>query len=177
MAEIVAYIITPPLLLIAVFCLCFPNAIRKARTPKNPLTVQDCLNIDEALLDRAECRLAEYDSMLQRIKAEQQDTVIAYLDAVRDDYLRVEHLLNRSARFVPELTISEEAARFFLGIKFRLGYRLARLEIRFGFLPAAGLKALTAKLQLAAGWAGQALNEVSREHGLPVLESDLKSGR
>lgn len=157
--------------------LCFGSRSRAARNAQTPLTIQDCINLDEGFLDEAESRLSEYDAMLRRIKTEQRDAAIAYLEAVRDDYLRVEHLLNRSAKFLPELTFAGETARVFLGIKFRLGYRLARLEIRCGFFPAEGLKALTTKLRLAGVWAGKTLNEVSREHGLPVLESDLKSGR
>lgn len=177
MAEIVAYISAPLLLLVVTLWLCLGRTAGADQNAKNPLTIQDCLRIDEDFLDEAESRLTEYDAMLHRIKAERRHTAIAYLEAVRDDYLRVEHLLTRSAKFLPELTVAGETARFFLGIKFRLGCRLVRLEIRFGFLPAAGLKALTAKLRLATVWAGHALNEVSREHGLPVLESDLKSGR
>lgn len=177
MAEIIAYVSVPLLLLLVTFWLCLRSGAGTDQNPKNPLTVQDCLRFDEDLLDQAECRLAEYDAMLQRIKTERRETAIAYLESVRDDYLRVEHLLSRSAKFLPELTVASEGARFLLGMKFRLGYRLASLEIRLGFLPTAGLKALTAKVRLAAALAGHALNEVSREHGLPALESDLKSGR
>ncbi|MHB8527269.1 MAG: hypothetical protein ACYDD2_14070 [Candidatus Acidiferrales bacterium] len=132
---------------------------------------------DQQLLDDTEHRLAEYDTMLQRIRAERRDAAMSYLQAVRDDYSRVEHLLTRAARFLPELTVKGEAARLVLGIRFRFGYRLARLQVRLGFLPVAGLNALAAKLRLAAAWADDVLNEISHERGLPVLESDLKSGR
>lgn len=173
MAEIVAYICAP-LLLLAITVWLYSGG--RSSDARNPLTIQECLNIDEDYLNKTGYRLAEHDAMLQQIKAERRDTAIAYLDAVRDDYLRVEHLLNRAAKFLPELTLAGETVRVFVGIKFRLGYRLARLEIRCGFLPAKRLKTLTAQFRLASVWAGKALNEVSREHGLAVLESDLRSG-
>lgn len=175
MAETIAYLCTPILLLVITLWLCFPRTATNAPIEETP--IQDTLKIDEDFLHDAECRLTEYDAMLRRIKAERRETAIAYLDQVRGDYLRVERLLSRSAKFLPEITVAGEAARVFLGIKFRLQCVLARLEIRIGFLPAADLRGLTVKLRLAAIWATHALNEVSREHGLPVLESDLRSGR
>ena len=176
MAEILAYILAPVLLLAITLWLAF-GSFGPTRHDNRPRTIEDCLVIDQQFLDDTEHRLAEYDTMLQRIRAERRDAATSYLQAVRDDYLRVEHLLNRAARFLPELTVKGESARLVLGIRFRFEYRLACLQVRLGFLPAAGLKALAAKLRLAAAWADEVLNEISREHGVPVLESDLKSGR
>lgn len=176
MAEILAYIFAPVLLLAITLWLTLGN-FGPTRKDNLPRTIEDCLVSDQQLLDDTEHRIAEYDTMLQQIQAERRDAAISYLEAVRNDYLRVEHLLTRAARFLPELTVKGETARLVLGIRFRFEYRLARLQVRLGFLPADGLKALAAQLRLTAAWADVVLNEISRERGLPVLEADLKSGR
>ena len=176
MAEILAYIFVPVLLLAFTLWLIFGN-FGLTQNDNCPRAIEDCVVIDQQLLDDTEHRLAEYDTMLQRIRAERRDATMGYLQAVRDDYLRVEHLLKRAAKFLPELTVKGETARLVLGIRFRFEYRLARLQVRLGFLPTSGLKALAAELRLAAAWADDMLNEISHERGLPVLESDLKSGR
>jgi hypothetical protein len=174
--EILAYIFAPVLLLAITLWLTL-GKFGLTQKDNCPRTIEDCLISDQQVLYQAEHRIAEYGTMLQRIRAERRDAATSYLEAVRDDYLRVEHLLTRAASYLPELTVKGEAARLALGIRFRFGYRLARLQVRLGFLPAAGLKSLAAKLRLAAAWADDVLNEISRERGLPVLESDLKSGR
>jgi hypothetical protein len=174
--ETLAYILVPVLLLALTLWLTLGN-FGLTQRENYPRTIEDCLVSDQQLLDDTEQRIAEYDAMLQRIRGERHDAAMSYLEAVRGDYLRVEHLLTHAAKFLPELTLKGETARLALGIRFRIRYRLARLQVRLGFLPSAGLKSLAAKLRLAAAWADDVLDEISRERGLPVLESDLKSGR
>jgi hypothetical protein len=60
-----------------------------------------------------------------------------------------------------------------VALKFRFGYRIARQQIIFGLDVAARLKDLAQKLQTLSDWADATLSEVAREHGLPVLQSDL----
>jgi len=173
---ILAYVFAPILLLAITLWLTLGN-FGLTQNDNCPRTIEDCLVSDQQLLHDTEYRIAEYDTMLRRIRAERRAAAMSYLQAVHDDYLRIEHLLTRAARLLPELTVKGETARLALGIRFRFGYRLAGLQLRLGFLPAAGLKALAAKLRVAAAWADDVLNEISHERGLLVLESDLKSGR
>jgi hypothetical protein len=173
MTEIFAYICSPALLLLLTLWLLLG---RRHSGRNRPQSISACLAIDERLLSETESRLVEYDAMLKRIQAEQREAALSYLREVHDSFLRVETLLNQAAKFLPELTLKGETERILLGIRFRFTYHVARQEVRLGLVPAAGLKALVAKLRLASAWARGALEEVSRVHGLPVLESDLRVG-
>ena len=173
MGEIIAYILSPVLLFGLTWLLFGRHSKRKVC----PETISACLAIDEQLLDETERRLAEYDIMIERIRSERRDAALKYLREVNDDYLRIEALLTRLAGYLPELTVRGELARLSLGIRFRFALQLSRLQVQFGFLPATGLAALTSNLRLLSEWAERALDEISRTHGLPVLESDLKSCR
>lgn len=144
-------------------------------TKEQQLTINDFLPSHHFQFQEVQGRLAEYNAMLQRIEALRRDTAIAFLEAIRGDFFRLQHLLTHAAKFVPELTLEGEAHRFWIGMKFRLECRLARLQILLGLDANGRMEALTAKVRLLADFADRALNEVARQQGLRGLESDLNS--
>ena len=120
-----------------------------------------------------EDRLSECGASLQRIHSERCEVALRYLDALRDDFLRVERLLNHAAKFLPDITLQGEGARLWVGLRFQLEYRVARLRTRLGFVPAVQMEVLTRQVRLLAQRADEALELVAREYGLPLLQSDL----
>jgi len=145
------------------------------QTNDRQLAINDFLPSHHFQFQEVQDRLTEYNAMLQKIEALRRDTAIAFLEAIRGDFLRLQHLLTRAAKFVPELTLEGEAHRFWIGVKFRLECRLARLQILLGLDAIGHLEALTAEVRLLADCADKALNEVARHQGLRGLESDLNS--
>jgi hypothetical protein len=174
MAELVFYVLIFVLLVVASIWALIPRA--KARIKgSQQLKIDDFLPIHHREFEDVDRRLSEYDALLQRIQSERREVVLRYLESLRHDFLRVDQLLNRAAKFLPELTLEGESERFWLGIKFRFQYRLARLQMALGLVPAIRLKALTQKVRILATWADKAVAEIAHEHGLRVLQSDLDS--
>jgi hypothetical protein len=60
-----------------------------------------------------------------------------------------------------------------VGIRFRLEYRVARLRTRLGFVSVVQIEVLTRQVRRLAQRADEALELVAREYGLPRLQSDL----
>jgi hypothetical protein len=118
-------------------------------------------------------RLAEYEETSRKVESDRRDFALKYLAQLRTDFEHLALLLNLAAKFVPDITLRGEIERFWVRVRFRLEYRLARLQIRFGVIPTVRLKALTARVRLLARSADQFLNDIAREHGLHVLKSDL----
>src|ERR1700687_728937 len=140
---------------------------------KQTFGIQDFYPIHHREYEAVEERLAEYEDIVRRVGAEHRTTSLRYLDAVRDDFLRVEKLLNHGAKFMPELTFEGEARRAWLSIQYRLEFKFARLKVRCGINASGQLRSLTQKVRLMAHMADELLNQVAREQGLPVLENDL----
>ena len=174
MAELILYTLLALLLLLVSLGFFFRSSSPRLEH-NQPLTIDDFLPVHDREFEELEHRLAEYNAVLQRIQDERRDAAVAYLEALRGDFRRVQQLLNHAAKFLPEVTLEGESERIWLGLKFRFEYRLARLQILLGFVPPARLKALTWKVRLLANWADKALNEIAREHGLCVLKSDLNT--
>jgi hypothetical protein len=148
---------------------------RMNESKSEAFTINDFLPRHHLAFQEVQQRLAEYNAILRETEAKRRDTAIGFLNAIRGDFLRLQHLLTRAAKFVPELTVKGEAHRFWLGFRFRLECRLAHVQILLGLDSSRRLGALTVKLRLLADRADKALNEVARHYGLPVLESDLNS--
>lgn len=148
---------------------------RRPETNHRQLTINDFLPTHYLRSDEIQARLAEHSAMLQKIEALRRDTAISFVEGIRRDFFRLQHLLTRAAKFIPELTLEGEAHRFWIGINFRLECRLAQLQILLGVDANSRLKALAAKVRLLADCADRTLNEVARHQGLPALESDLNS--
>lgn len=142
--------------------------------PKQTFGIQDFYPIHHREYEAVQESLAEYEAILRRVSAEHRATSLKYLDAVRDDFLRVEKLLNHGAKFMPELTFEGEVRRAWVSIQYRLEFKLARLKVRCGISATGQLRSLTQKVRLMARMADELLNQVAREQGLPVLENDLK---
>jgi hypothetical protein len=121
-----------------------------------------------------ERRLVEYENTLERIDAERRELAMAYLAELQADFEEVTFLLNRAAKFLPELTVSGESQRAAVALRFRTQCAIARLQIRFGVIPAMRLSELTHKVRSLARIADEFLGVIAQERGLPVLESDLK---
>lgn len=172
-AEFIINILLVLLLLVLLFATLQPP--RRTETNHRQLTINDFLPSHHLQSDEIQGRLAEYNAMLQKIEALRRHTAISFLEAIRGDFFGLQHLLTRAAKFVPELTLDEEAHRFWIGMNFRLECRLARLQILLGLDANSRLEALTARVRLLADCADRTLNEVARHQGLPTLESDLNS--
>jgi hypothetical protein len=141
--------------------------------PNLTFGIKDFYPIHHREFEDVEERLAEYEDVLRRVGAEHRIASLSYLDAIRDDFLRVEKLLNHGAKFMPELTFEGELRRALLSIQYRLEFKFARLKVRSGINATGQLRSLTKKVRLMARMADELLNQIAREQGLPVLESDL----
>jgi hypothetical protein len=170
--ELVFYILVPVLLLVLGAKLLWPRAESRP-TAAPPSNISEFLPVHHREFADVERRLAEYGEIGRKVRAERRAAALAYLESLREDFLRVERLLNRAAKFLPEVTMKGESDRVRVGLKFRIGYWIARQQIIFGFDGAARLKDLTQKIQTLSDWADTALDQVAREYGLPVLQSDL----
>lgn len=173
MAQLIINILLVFLLAVLLFtALRFP----RARKPNDhPRTINDFLPSQYLQFREFQERLTEYNTLLQKIDAQKRNAAIAFLDAIRGDFFRLQHLLSAAAKFVPELTLEGEAHRFWLGVSFRWECRLARLQILLGMDTVGRFKGLTDKIRFLAGVADKALNEIARHQGLHSLELDLNS--
>lgn len=140
---------------------------------KTTLGIHDFYPIHHREYEAVKERLAEYETILQRVNAEHRSTALKYLDAVRDDFMRTEKLLNHGVKFLSELSLNQELYRAWISIHFRLEFRFARLKVRCGMRATNQLRSLTQMVRLIAGWADDLLNQIAREQGIPVLEDDL----
>lgn len=171
-------------LIVNIFCACLGLVLlffvvlrgrRKNQAINGPLTINDFFPSHHLEFREAQQRLAEYNAVLREIGAKRRDTAIEFLEAIRGDFSRLQHLLTCATKFVPELTLESEAHRFWIGVRFGFEWKLARLQILLGFDSSSRLNSLTLKLQFLARRADKTLNEVARHYGLPTLESDLNS--
>ena len=170
--ELAFYILVPVLLLVLAGKLLWPKPVQKSAPPPAS-NISEFLPFHHREFPDVERRLAEYGEIGRKARSERRAAARAYLESLRADFLRVERLLNRAAKFLPEVTVKGESERVRVGLNFRIGYWIARQQIIFGFDVAARLKDLTQKIQTLSDWADTALEQVAREHGLPVLQSDL----
>jgi hypothetical protein len=171
MAEMVVSCLIGALLMLSCLGLCRRHS--KSPTRSRELKINDLLPIHYREFEAVEQRLLEYEALLQRIHSEHREAALTYMEGLKDDFARVERLINHAMKFLPEISVAEEAVRFLVGVKFRFGYQLARLEVELGISPARQLKALTRKVRMLVDLADRVLAQTAREHGLPVLESDL----
>lgn len=155
--------------LVTLYRLWRPRAQRKPT-----FGIQDFYPIHHREYEAVQERLAECTATLQRVGAEHRTTALSYLEAVWDDFLRVEKLLNHGVKFLPDLTLGQELRRAWISIQFRLAFGLARLKVRCGIDATGQLRSLTDRVRLMAGMADNLLNQIAREQGLPILEDDLK---
>jgi hypothetical protein len=172
MAHLVFYVSVCIFLMLALLKLLLQSP-RRSDHQSQTLTINDFLPVHHHAFEEVDLRLSEYEEMLKKIQTERREFALTYLNAIRDDFERVIKLLNRAAKFLPELTLEGESERLTVRLKFRLQWRLAYTQILFGHVPAARLRALTSKVGLLAQRADYALNTIAREHGLGVLQLDL----
>jgi len=165
-----------PLVLTLLLMLAFIWAVwTKPRKNLNDtrLTINEFLPIHHREYEDVSNRLARYEELLRQIQSERRETALTYVNALHDDFVRVERLINHATKFLPEVKFSDECERLFRALWFRLEFRWLRLSIRVGFSPVARLGALTREVRNLAEWADKVIAQVARECGLPVLESDL----
>jgi len=172
MGELLLYVLFTLVLLLLSLKLFFQKS-KPWPEDNRVLTIAELLPVHHREFEEVEQRLSEYDVLLRRIHSERREVARGYLDALRDDFLRVEQLLNHAAKFLPDLTLQGEGERLWVGIRFRLEYRVAFLRTRLGFVPAVQMEVLTRQVRRLAQRADEALELVARECGLPVLQSDL----
>ena len=172
MGELLLYVLFTLVLLLLSLKLCLQKSAPRSKDSR-ARTIAELLPVHHREFEGVERRLSEYEALLQKIHLERRAVALGYLDALRDDFLRVEQLLNHAAKFLPDLTLQGEGERLWVGIIFRLEYRIARMRARFGFVPAVQMGALTRQVRLLAQRADAALDLIARECGLPSLQSDL----
>lgn len=169
MVSLIFFVSAAVVLLVCLVVLILKNSAKKA---PQALAINDLLPNHQHQFEEANHRLAEYEKMLTRIQSERRKFALDYLAELQTDFEHITDLLNRAAKFLPEISLGAEFERFWLAVNFRAGCRLTRLQIRLGLSPMSHLKALTAKVRLLADTADQFLNEIARERGLGVLQSD-----
>jgi hypothetical protein len=172
MASLAIFIAFPILLVLALLALVSKNSRTGA---SHILTTNDFLPVHHRQFEEVDRRLSEYEKMLIKIQSEQRELALQYLVELRTDFEQVSKLLNRAAKFLPEITLRGERERFWVGVRFRLEYHLVQLQIQFGVVPAGRLEALTTKVRFLARAAAQVLDELGRGNGLDLLQSDLNS--
>lgn len=161
--------ITVLLFVVFLIIVCSSPRVRRKQT----CTINDLFPVRHQHFGEVERRLAEYENTLERIDSERRELALAYLAELQADFEEVTFLLNRAAKFLPELTVIGESRRAALALRFRTQCAVARLQIRFGVIPAMRLSAVTDKVRSLAQIADEFLRVIARERGLPVLESDL----
>ena len=169
MASLIFFVSVTVVLLVCLVLLIWKNSAKK---PSQTLTISDLLSVHHHQFEKADHRLAEYEELLRRVQSERRELALKYLAELRVDFENVTRLLNRAAKFLPEISLNAECERLWVSLKFRAEYRLVRFQIRLGLPPTDHLRALTAKVKLLADSADQFLGEIAREHGLRVLQSD-----
>lgn len=174
MIGLIFYVCTAVLLLLAAVVLLF-RGHKPAKRDNLTLTVDDFLAVHHREFEEVERRLARYEAMVQEILGQRPTTAFAYLKTLRADFTRVEALLNHSAKFLPELTARGEWERFWICLKFQSECHLARVQVLLGVIPAGRLTRMTRRVRVLAERADQALNAISREHGIRILQSDLNA--
>lgn len=168
--EPVFFISVSVFLLLALLILLFKSSSRKSL---HALTINDFLPVHHQGFEEVDRRLSEYEERLKTIRSERRVVALNYLRELRTDFERLVQLLNCAAKFLPEITLGGESERFWAAVNFRIEYRIAALQILLGAVPAARLRGLTSRVRFLAHLADQFLNEIAREHGLPVLQADL----
>jgi hypothetical protein len=143
------------------------------RESRIEVRIDDLLPVHYRNFEEVDRRLVEYEEVLRGIQCEQREFALVYLAELRGDFERVEQLLNHAAKFLPEITVRGESERFWVGVKFRVQYRLVESQVRFGIVPSRRLKALTAQVRFLARSADVFLKEIAQKQSLGALESDL----
>src|ERR1700677_3132395 len=154
--ELIFYIVVPVILLVLAVKLLWPKADAKP-TPQHLSSISEFLPIHHREFPDVARRLSEYGEISRKAHTERRAASLAYLESLRTDFLRVEQLLNRAAKFLPEVTVQGESQRVWVGLKFRFGYWIARQQIIFGLDVAARLKHLAQSLQTLSDWADATL--------------------
>lgn len=170
MASLLFFVSFAVLLIAALAIILWKDSRKKL---PQALTIRDFVPVRHQHFEEVDRRLTEYEEMLNRIQAERSKLALSYLTELQADFEQVTYLLNRAAKFLPELTLAGESSRLAVGVKFKAQCCLAHLQIRFGIIPTRRLTTLTIKVRLLARLADEFLNVIAKEHGLPVLESDL----
>src|ERR1051325_698264 len=127
MGELV-FAVVVGVLLISWFIRALYRLWRPQPRPKLTFGIKDFYPVHHREYEAVEERLAEYEDILRRVGAEHRATSLRYLDAVRDDFLRVERLLNYGAKFMPELTFEGELRRAWLSIHYRVYFKIKRTK-------------------------------------------------
>jgi hypothetical protein len=170
MGSLIFFAVLSGLLLLGLLILGLKLSRRESRLV---IKVDELLPVHCHHFEEVDRRLAEYEEVLRGIQFERREFALVYLAELRGDFERVEQLLNHAAKFLPEITVRGESERFWVGVKFRVQYRLVELQVRFGVVPAWRLKAMTAKVRFLARSADLFLKEIAQKQRLGALESDL----
>jgi hypothetical protein len=81
--------------------------------------------------------------LARRVRKERRRIALAYLESLRNDFLKLWGLARVIASLSPEVGVAQEVARLRLGLTFALRYEMVRLTFLLGFAPLPALGSLS----------------------------------
>jgi hypothetical protein len=81
--------------------------------------------------------------LARRVRKERRRIALAYLESLRNDFLKLWGLARVIASLSPEVGVAQEVARLRLGLTFALRYEMVRITFLLGFAPLPALGALS----------------------------------
>jgi hypothetical protein len=81
--------------------------------------------------------------LARRMRKERRRIALAYLESVRNDFLKLWGLARVIASLSPEVGVAQEVARLRLGLTFALRYEMVRITFLLGFAPLPALGSLS----------------------------------
>jgi hypothetical protein len=82
-------------------------------------------------------------SLVRRVRKERRRVALAYLESLRNDFLKLWRLARVIASLSPKVGVAQEFARFRLGLTFALRYEMIRIIFLLGFAPLPALGSLS----------------------------------
>jgi hypothetical protein len=81
--------------------------------------------------------------ILRRVRAERRQVARNFLAGLKEDFWRLDHLAGTVAALSPKVSRTQEAERFWLGLRFRILYGLVLLRLETRSVPVPQLGRLT----------------------------------
>jgi hypothetical protein len=98
---------------------------------------------------------------VKRVRRERRRVVLAYLDALREDFDRLMEATNRVAAFSQEVKAKHEGRRFALAAEFRLKHALLRVRFATGVSSFSGLANLVSMVSSRAIELDRVMTEIA----------------
>lgn len=116
--------------------------------------------------------------LVRRMRRERRKIAMDYLSCLRGDFLKLWRLARVIASMSPQVGVTQELARFRLGVIFSLHYELIRIKFFFGFAPLPELGSLSDVVSRLSIRLETAMNDLGERAALAAkLASSLDDGR